>query len=391
MDEDAGKAERSSMWSNAAPFHSRAWLLWLFAAMISALLTRNPIYLALLLVVAVLVNKRLGRLDERGVAGIEHTALQTPTNIATGTDSSVQARGLLLRIVVVITIAVAVLKGLSLHLGVTVLFRLPEEWPVIGGPITLEGFTHAGLDALSLLAILAVFAAFSAGADYYALLRGVPASMHQVGLITSIGITFVPQTVTRFTEIREAQALRGHRLRRVGDLLPWIMPLLAGGMERSINLAEAMEARGFSRSSIDARRLPPIAVQGGIALGLGLTLAGGAFFAFYPSLPVLSWCLVLSGVALLIGTLWLVGKGSARSRYKRSVWRDYDTVLAVSALAVLGVLLTYRFFSPSSLIYDPLSRLRLYWPPFEPMLAVAIAALVVPALILGRESKPTDI
>ena len=36
------------MWTNAAPrFHSAAWLLWLAAAMLAALLTRNPYYLAM--------------------------------------------------------------------------------------------------------------------------------------------------------------------------------------------------------------------------------------------------------------------------------------------------------------------------------------------------------
>ena len=34
------------MWSNTAPrFHAAAWLLWLAAAMLAALLTRNPYYL----------------------------------------------------------------------------------------------------------------------------------------------------------------------------------------------------------------------------------------------------------------------------------------------------------------------------------------------------------
>ena len=173
----------------------------------------------------------------------------------------------LVRLVVLVTLIVALFKGLSFHIGETVLFNLPDWLPVLGGPATLEGLASAGLDALQLLAVLAVFTAFSAGADYYALLRSVPAAMHGAGLITSIAITFVPQTVERWGEIREAQSLRGHHVRRATDLLPLVMPLLAGGMERSMNLAEAMEARGFSRSTA-RRTLPPLLVQLGLAGGL---------------------------------------------------------------------------------------------------------------------------
>ena len=43
------------------------------------------------------------------------------------------------------------------------------------------------------------------------------------------------------------------------------MPLLAGGMERSMDLAEAMEARGFSRGPATSRATRPIVVQAGLA------------------------------------------------------------------------------------------------------------------------------
>ena len=234
------------VWSNSQPvFHVGSWL-WLIAAMLGALLTRNPVYLALVIGIALVVNAGLSSAP-RGIIGGFGTV------ISTSQDTTGRARGLLLRAVVGLTVVVALLKGLSLHAGATVLFTLPDCLPVIGGAITLESMALSFLDALSILAILAVFATFSAGADYYALLRSVPPFLNQVGLITSIAITFVPQTVTRFAEIREAQTLRGHKVRRVGDLLPLIVPLLAGGMERSMNFAEAMEARGFSRDRLEMR------------------------------------------------------------------------------------------------------------------------------------------
>ena len=368
------------MWANNShEFHIGAWLAWLAAAMLAALLTRNPFYMALVLVAAGAVYVQLGRVARSKGSG-------------TGPDASWlggSSRGFatLLKAIAGLVILVALLKGLSIHDGANVLFTLPREWPAIGGPITLEGMVFAALDALSLLVVFAVVGAFTAGADYYGLLRSVPAFMHQVGLVTSIAITFIPQTVTRFVEIREAQALRGHRLRRASDLIPLVIPLLAGGMERSVNLAEAMEARGFSRRSASGRGLPPLAVQLGLAGGLGLILAGGALLVFLAGTPWVGWSCIAGGAGLMALTLWRVGRGVRRTRYRRSKWYERDTVLAVVSLAIVLVLLTYKLLAPGVLIYNPLARLRIYVPSFDPVVAVVLLALAVPVLLIRRPAS----
>ncbi|MDQ3930046.1 MAG: energy-coupling factor transporter transmembrane protein EcfT [Chloroflexota bacterium] len=359
-------------------FHVASWLAWLVAGMLAALLTRNPLYLCVIIVSSVLVHNAISN---------GSSMIAARTTLLAQSERERRGLGIFLRFVVVLLVIVTVFKGFSVHTGVTVLFRLPEEWPLIGGPVTAEGLTYAGLDALTLLTVLSVFTAFTAGADYYAMLRSVPAFMHQVGLITSIAITFVPQTIARFTEIREAQALRGHRVRRVGDLVPLIIPLLAGGMERSMNLAEAMEARGFSRHAPGARKLPPVLVQSGVAAGLGLTTTGAAFLAFFAHTPLAGWATIMGGVALVGLTLWAVSAGSRRTRYRRGVWRDTDTLLLVPSLAITCILLLYKVTAPGALVYDPLSRLRMYVPPFDPVLALTLLALAVPALIIGGRGR----
>ena len=359
------------MWGSAAyVFHVGAWGVWLAGAMLFALSTRNPFYLGLVMAAALLVNRALTRYAERRDAG------QAGDDAGGGQRSG----GVLLRAVVLISLVVALFKGMSLHLGATVLFTLPEWIPILGGPVTLEALVSAGLDALTILTVLAVFVAFSAGADYYALLRSVPPFMHQAALVTSIGITFVPQTITRFREIREAQALRGHRVRRIGDLVPLLVPLLAGGMERSMDLAEAMEARGFSRTPGAGRSLSPVVVQLGIAFGLGFVLVGGALFAFAPALPWLAWLVIGAGIALIAVTLRSIGAGVRRSRYRKSVWRDNDTVLTLASLGVLAALFAFRSLAPSLLAYTPF--LRISMPPFDLSVASAIAGLLAPAAIV---------
>ncbi|MBF6611981.1 MAG: hypothetical protein IVW55_02505 [Chloroflexi bacterium] len=361
------------MWNKgAAEFNVGSWLLWLISAMLGALLTRNPFYLLLVTVAGLLVKS--GFNSSAGQRG-------APGGTVSNEDPTRRGFGLFMRAVLLLLLVVTLFKGLSIHIGQTALFTLPEQIPVIGGPVTLEGLSFAAIDALSIMAVLAVFAAFSTWADYYALLRSTPAALHQAGLITSIAITFVPQTVVRFAEIREAQALRGHRVRRISDLIPLIVPLLSGGMERSMNLAEAMEARGFSRRSMDSHRIAPVAVQAGLALGLGLALTGGALFALLPSAPWAAWLCITAGILSIVLTMWVVGRESKRSRYRRGVWRERDTVLSLVSLGIMAILITYKLIAPATLLYDPLARLRIYMPPFNPLLGIALLAIAAPPFI----------
>jgi energy-coupling factor transport system permease protein len=345
--------------------------------MLVALTTRNPFYLLLTIAVALLVNRAITRPPIVDSGGIPRDKTGEGKNQRSVIKNS---QLLLLRVVVILAFAVALLKGLSYHIGETVLFSLPAALPVIGGPITAEGLAAAALDSLSILTVLAVFTAFSAGADYYAMLRSVPPFMHQVALVTSIAITFVPQTVTRFGEIREAQALRGHRIRHVADLVPLVMPLLAGGMERSMNLAEAMESRGFSRPLSAGRRVPALLVQLGIASGLGFVLVGSTSFAFAPDMPWLAWLLIAVGLLAIAVTFRAVGAGLKRSRYRRTIWRDRDTPLAIASVGIIAIVISFKLIAPTLFAYNPF--LRISMPPFDPIVAATILALLAPAVIL---------
>lgn len=357
-------------------FHIASWALWLCAAALAALGTRNPFYLALIIAIALLVGRALNHPAPLAATSSDGISEQT----STPNEPTQRTLGGLWRVVILVAFAVALLKGLSYHIGLTVLFTLPDWLPVIGGPITLEGMVSAALDGVSLMSVLAVFATFSAGADYYALLRSVPSAMHGTGLITSIAITFVPQTIQRWSEIREAQSLRGHRVRRIPDLLPLIIPLLAGGMERSVNLAEAMESRGFSRATAQSRALPPLLVQLGLAGGLGLVLVGGTMFAFFPDTPILGWTLIALGLVLIAGTIWAMSRGTKRTRYRRRVWRSHDTPLALISGGVFAILLVFKLLAPALLAYTPFLRISL--PPFDPLVGIVICGLLAPILIL---------
>jgi hypothetical protein len=87
-----------------------------------------------------------------------------------------------------------------------------------------------------------------------------------------------------------------------------------------------------------------------------------------------------AGVALIAITLRSIGAGVRRSRYRKTVWRDTDTVLTLASAGVLAALFAFRWLAPSLLAYTPF--LRISMPPFDLSVAAAILGLLAPAAIL---------
>ena len=358
--------------SVAAPYHTRTWLLWVGTATLAAGSTRNPLYLIVVLLAARLVD--LAVAVARGEAG-------TP-------DPRRRSWGAFLRLGLIIATLTALFNFLAAHVGTHVVIRLPGEWPLIGGPLTLEGLVYGLLNGLVLITLLAVFGTFNAGADTYALLRAIPAGFAQVGLVTAIALAYIPQTLTRWGEIREAQTLRGHRLRGARDLVPLAVPLLTGGLDRAINLAEAMEARGFA---------PPLAAPGAgrrveavpLLLGLGVVavLVGGFLSAYFRQAPGWGWGVMTLGGLALGGALVTLGRRGGRTRYRRELWRARDTAVSAALLAVAATILAVDLLAPAAWRYDPYAGLD--WPAFHPLLGLALLALAAPAApFLGMTHEP---
>jgi energy-coupling factor transport system permease protein len=273
-------------------YHPKSWGLWLVAALTPALVTKNPIYL-LIAIGAVSLNFV-------SLSKMSPTAYQW---------------GVFLRIGLLLTLVSVVFNLLFVRAGSTQLFTLPLlrwELPVagqrlaliqVGGPVTLESLVYGLANGLALMGVLIAFATFNAMVDHYQLLRSVPRFLYQSAIVASIAITFVPQMIVAQREIREAQALRGHRFRGIRDLGPLFLALLAEGLERSITLAESMDARGFGGQSTgysaDRAARWGLLLKGMIALALGI-LAGGAFALSYFSDKIIGITAMLSGGGILI-------------------------------------------------------------------------------------------
>ena len=349
------------------PLHTRALVLWLMAALLPALLTKNPVYL-LLIVAATGFTYR--RLVELGPAR--------------------EGWGSFLKLGLILVALSTLFNVLFVSVGATLLISLPEYQLAvgpevqrlillrIGGPITLESLAYGLSTGLALMAVLVVFATFNALVDHYQLLRTMPRFLYQSAIVLSIAITFIPQMMVAQREIRQAQALRGHRFRGVRDLLPLFITLLAEGLERSLSLAESMEARGFGNSPGTPSPAPALAIRGLIALALALLLTGLVARAYFAAMPWPGLLLALLGGGLLVWSLRLVGRRTRRSRYRRDLWRRQDSFVAGAALLSLlitgGIWLGRR----EAFIFYPYPRFA--WPDFEPLLGLALLLIAAPAL-----------
>jgi energy-coupling factor transport system permease protein len=345
-------------WSPTAAIHPLAWLAWLTAAALPAFTTRNPLYLSLVLLAAATVYKALGR--------------RSP--LARSWGAFVRFGALLWLLTIPFTL-------LTAHHGTLVLLRLPSHWPVIGGPLTGEALLYGLTAGLSLITLLLVFAVFNVAVDQARLLRLTPGFMYQAGVITAIAVAFVPQMVAAWEAIREAQEVRGHRVRGIRDLLPLLVPLLVTALERAVQLAESMEARGFGGQVWDANPRSPRAGQVVMLAGLAALGAGCALSGFWPERQALNVALLATGAAGLLWAFWDLGRRVRRSRYHRWTWNRADRlILAASLIAALGWVIAW-LFQGDWLFYYPYPPYS-PWPTFQPALGVLILLLAAPGLLL---------
>jgi energy-coupling factor transport system permease protein len=335
--------------------------LWLAASAMIPLLTQHPLYLILALAAAWLVYQTMDQV-------FPEAALW----------------GSLIKLALFVWVFTVPFNALGVHSGQIVLLSLPADWPIIGGIVTLEAVVQGLLTGLKLFALLLIFAAFNIGVDHYRLLRLMPAFLYQVGVITSIAVTFVPQMIAAGQEIREAQTIRGHRFRGLRDLLPLFVPLLTGGLERAVGLAESMEARGFGGNLRTVALREELLTKLGTLAALLLALTGVLWYGYFAATRQAGLALMALGTGLLILIFWRLGRRVQRTRYRRDVWQRRDTALALGSLILGGSLLAVWLRQRSLLAYSPFPPNPL-WPSFSIGLGLLMLLVATPALLLETD------
>jgi energy-coupling factor transport system permease protein len=329
---------------------ARAWLIWLFAGGMLALITANPFYLILLLVISRLVQFACTPADASG--------WRLP----------------FWRISVVILLFSTLFNMLTAHVGQTVLLSLPPGWALIGGPITLEAAVFGFLNGLRLITLLSFFLAFNTIVPVSQLAGLVPGALHELGLVLLIAVTYVPETVGQFKRIRDAQAIRGHRLNGLRDWRPVLLPLLIAGLERALNLAETMVSRGYGSTAVIG---VPLRVRLAFAAGLLLSLAGTLQAAWARPL---GFYFILAGIVVVAWAYRDLSRRHGRTQYRPRKWTWADSLVAVGALIPLSILLLPGF-DRTALNYAPYPRVTP--PAFDLWIGLSLFGLVAPVLLPG--------
>jgi energy-coupling factor transport system permease protein len=335
--------------------HPGAWLAWLVAASAAAFLTSNPLYLSLGFLVSCAVYASVWDAPKRRALGpfvalgLLFALLSVPLNVLTGSS------------------------------GWTVLATLPQvafpRWfggVAFGGEITAEALVTAGERALGIATLVMAAAAFNAAVDHARLLRLAPRSLSQVMMVFTVAVLAAPQGMAQARVVREARRLRGHGQRGLRNAPALVLPVLQGALERSMQRAESLDARGFGAG---ASRGGWPASLGGVA-GLGLC-CWGAFAHFYFGAGVAPSLAMAAGAGVVALAL-VRGGGAKRQRLVRDPWRARDWAVLASALAGALLLLGLRVTGAGDADY--LAYPEVVAPAFHPLGAVAIVLLLAPAL-----------
>jgi len=333
--------------------HALAWVAWVGAILVILSTTRNPWYIGLVLSCILIVNHTLP----------PQSFSTAPVPIS------------LWRFGLTITLISAWFNALTVHIGETHLFTMPEIIPYFGGIVTLEALLYGALNGLVLTGLFATFTVFNKAVSVRAMIRLVPRAFYPVAVIIAIAITFVPVTLRQYHNIRQAQMMRGHQLSGLKDWLPLVMPLLIGGLERALQLAETMTARGFARADTSYK----VYHQFALVVSLLLILSGWLLRLVWGYIT--SGSLMLGGgLILMVGILWMMGRGITYTSYRPHPWTIQDWGIVLSALMPVSIFLfTWPTLDQSTIYYYPYPQLS--WPHIQPLIGLSLSGLCWPAII----------
>ncbi|MDA8359937.1 MAG: energy-coupling factor transporter transmembrane component T [Actinomycetota bacterium] len=344
-----------------------AWWIWAIGLAAAASRTTNPLLLALMLGVLgiVVVNRRSEAPWARAFKYYLVMAL----------------------VVVGIRVAFRSIFGGDIDpRDMHVIFTLPRvplpSWAAgvqLGGAVTVEGTLSALYSGLQLAVLLCCLGAANVLANPKRALRVLPGALYELGVAVVVALSVAPQLVESFQRVRRARKLRGAGGRGIRSLRGIAMPVLEGALERALQLAAAMDSRGYGRTggaSPGARRLTGLCMVGGMC---GLCV--GAYGLLDGSAPEpLGIPALAVGGLLCVAGLAVGGRRVQRTHYRPDPWHLPEWVVATSGLVTAVVLWSGAGSGLAGLnpTTDPLSWPRLPLVPALGILVAVIAAIAAP-------------
>lgn len=169
------------------------------------------------------------------------------------------------RLAAPLAILVALVNPLVSREGLTLLVQGPVV-PVLGRlDITLEALLYGAVAGLRVLVVALAFTLYSAAVDPDELLRGFRRLSLRSSLTASLATRLVPVLGRDAERLSDAYVLRaassgavGGRREQVRRAAILSRALAAGALERAVEVAAALEVRGYaSASRVEVRREPP--------------------------------------------------------------------------------------------------------------------------------------
>ena len=338
--------------------HPAAWWLWAIGLAVAASRTRNPVLLILLL----------------AVTGFVVSARRSDAPWANSYAAFLRL-GLVLIGVRVVLQALLSTRSQGSH----VLFILPEvplpDWASgvkLGGEVTAEAVLTAVYDGLQLATMLCCIGAANALASPRRLLKSLPGALYEVGVACVVALTFAPQLVTDARRIRAARRLRGRTNRGLQALRTTGMPILEGALDRSVELAAAMDSRGYGRTGhvpqLQRRITGALVLLGlfGVALGV-YTLLTDAMDPL-AAVGALAGGLLVSFAGLLAGH-----RRVARSRYRPDPWALPEWLVTASGAVAAGLTVIAAYAGVEGLVLP--GPLTVPGVPLLPVVAILVGLL----------------
>ncbi len=293
-------------------------------------------------------------------------------------------------VVIVIRVAIEILfgqRGVPGH----VLFTLPHaplpSWAAavsIGGAVTLESVVTAFVLGLQIAVILLCFGAANSLVSPYRLLRCLPAVLYEAGVAVTVALSFTPELVETIGAVRRARRLRGIPTSGLRGMRGIAVPVLEGALDRSLQLATSMDARGYGRRTEISRATRHLAI-GATGAGLLLAMVGtygvidaGSLFGL--GLPIIAVAIALCAVGLGVG-----GRRMQRSRYRPDKWGIQEWAIQASGAAVVAAMAVANELSVPgvSVSFQPLAV-----PPLPILPVVGILVAASPAFIAPARRTP---
>jgi len=254
--------------------HPVAWIVWATSAGFVAFVTTDPVYLLLLWGVSWFVYAS-HRVD------LEHA------------------------------------RSFRLFLTGAVIAVLLRTALVFFGTVSVANTSFSFLEGLRLGTILVIFGTFNAITDPFGLVRMAPRHFHEPALAAALALSIAPRTVAGVGRVREAQRMRGIRVRGARALPALAVPVLERGMEEAHTLAESMDARGHGAGRRSRYRPQGwtgaallIAVGGVGAAAIFLAASVGGWAVLHPQTSPIVWpqaAPLLLGATALLAVPGLVG------------------------------------------------------------------------------------